>query len=247
MEKKGKKTCKKSGSASSAPATTNKTFRALTKGYEGVFFTSGTAKDAAQFMDMIEQLSRYVATLGWNQASALAKVMTDLKDPTLVAPVRPTRTYLSGSGPDTVKTTDRITLGVMNIQMVDDIDYQATMNEYLRKKRSYDSHMENWDENNAKGYYLVLQHCPKDLKVELRNQDSWKAAEDARSIVATLLLIRDWWSNSRATAERQRRDSGATAERQRSNSGATAERQRSDSGATAERQRSDSGATALHR
>ena len=78
--------------------------------------------------------------------------MTDLKDPTLVAPVRPSRTYLSGSGPDTVKTTDRITLGVVNIPMVDDIDYQATMDEYLRKKRRYNAQLENWDKNNAKGY-----------------------------------------------------------------------------------------------
>ena len=97
MEKKGKKPRKKLGPVSSAPNTTKKTFRALTKGYEDVFFTSGTAKDAAQFMETVEQLSQYVATSGWKQASALAKVMTDLKDPSLVALVRPTRTYLSGS------------------------------------------------------------------------------------------------------------------------------------------------------
>ena len=152
MEKKGKKPRKKLGPVSSAPNTTKKTFRALTKGYKDVFFTSGTAKDAAQFMDTIEQISRYVATSGWKQASALAKVTTDLKDPTLVAPARPTRTNLSGLGPGTVKTTDRITLGVVNIQMVDDIDYQATMDEYLRKKRRYNAQLENWDKNNAKGY-----------------------------------------------------------------------------------------------
>ena len=72
---------------------------------------------------MIEQLSRYVATLGWKQDSALAKVMTNLKDPAMVAPARPTRTYLRGLGPDAVETTDHITLGVVNIPMVGDIDY----------------------------------------------------------------------------------------------------------------------------
>ena len=81
----------------------------------------------------------------------------------LVSPARPTRTYLIGSVPDAVETTDRITLGVLNILMVDDIDYQATMDEYLSKKRRYDAQLENWYENNVKGYYLVLQHCPKDL------------------------------------------------------------------------------------
>ena len=42
-----------------------------------------------------------------------------------------------------------------------------------------------------KGYYLVLQHFPKVLKLELQNQDSWKTEEDARSVIAILLLIRD--------------------------------------------------------
>ena len=91
------------------------------------FLTSGASKDAAQFMDTVDQLSRYVATLGWKQASALAKFVTDLKDPTMVAPVSSTRTYLNGSRPDAVKTTDWITLIVVNTPMVDNINYQATM------------------------------------------------------------------------------------------------------------------------
>ena len=127
MATKGKQPWKKSGLASSAPTTTKKTFRALTKGYKDVCFTLGTAKDGAQFTDTIEQLLRYVATSGWKQASAFAKVVFELKDPALVAPARPTRTC--GSGPDAVETIDRITLGVVNIPMVGDIDYEATMDE----------------------------------------------------------------------------------------------------------------------
>ena len=69
MAKKGKKPCKRSGTTSSAPTITKKTFRDPTKGYKDAFFTSGTAKDAAQFTDTIEQLSRYVDKLGWKQAS----------------------------------------------------------------------------------------------------------------------------------------------------------------------------------
>ena len=123
MEKKGNKPRKKSGTASSAPTTTKKTFRAPTKGYEDIIFTSGLAKDAAQFTETIEKILRYMATSGRKQASELAKVMTNLKDPALVAPARLTRTYLSGSGTDAVETTDRITLGVVNIPMVDGIEY----------------------------------------------------------------------------------------------------------------------------
>ena len=63
-----KETLENSGSASSAPATTKKKFWVPTKGYEYVFFTLGTAKDAAQFMDTVEQISQYVATSVWKQA-----------------------------------------------------------------------------------------------------------------------------------------------------------------------------------
>ena len=79
-------------------------------------------KDTVQFMDTVEQIPRYVAMSGWKQASAPAKVMTDLKDPMLVALFRLNITHLSGSGPDTVNTTDWITMGVVNTPMIDDID-----------------------------------------------------------------------------------------------------------------------------
>ena len=122
MTKKRKKPWKKLGLENSAPTITKQTFWAPTKGYKDVFFTLGTAKDAAPFTDTIKQLSRYVVTSGWEQASALAKVMNDLKDPVLVTPARQTRKHLRGSEPDAAETTDRITLGVVNIPMVGDIN-----------------------------------------------------------------------------------------------------------------------------
>ena len=97
MEKKGKKPWKKLGPVRSYLTATKKKFQAPTKGYED-FFTSVTAKDAAQFVDTIDQLSMYVATLDWKQASALAKVMTNLKDPTLVSPARPTKNVFERIG-----------------------------------------------------------------------------------------------------------------------------------------------------
>ena len=117
--------------------------------------------------------------------------MTNLKNLVLVVPARPIRTYFCGSGPYAVKTTNQITLGMVNIPMVVNIDYQDTMDEYLSKKRRYENQLENWDENDAKGYYLVLQNCPKELEADLRNQNSWKTEEYVRSVIAVLLLIRD--------------------------------------------------------
>ena len=132
-----------------------------------------------------------MATSGWNQALVIAKVMTILKDPALIALDRPTRTYLCGSGPGSFITTNWITLGVVNTPMVGNIYYQATMDKFLSKKRKYDNQPENWDKNNAKGYCLVMQHCPKELEKELRNQYSRKTAKDARSGITILLLIGD--------------------------------------------------------
>ena len=156
MLKKGKKPWKKSGKSSSFLTTTKKTFRLQTKWCKDVFFTSVTAKDTVHFTGTIDQLSRYVDTSGWKQDSEFAKVVTNPKDPVLIVPARPTRTYLCRLGPDAVKKTNWIALGVVNIPMVSNIDYQAAIDEYLSKKRKYEKQIEKWDENNAKRYYLVL-------------------------------------------------------------------------------------------
>ena len=41
----------------------------------------------------------------------------------------------------------------------------------------------------------MLKNCPKELEAELRNQDSWKTAEEARSVIMILILIRDLFFN----------------------------------------------------
>ena len=62
----GKETLEKVGDGKQLPTTTKKTFRVPNKGYKNVFFTLGTAMDAAKFTERIDQQSRYVATLRWN-------------------------------------------------------------------------------------------------------------------------------------------------------------------------------------
>ena len=41
----------------------------------------------------------------------------------------------------------------------------------------------------------MLQNFQKELEAELRNQNSWNAAEDTRSVIAVLLLIHDFSFN----------------------------------------------------
>ena len=44
-------------------------FEAPTAGLESVYFTTGSTKDAAEFKDTVEKLSRNVVTNAWKQAS----------------------------------------------------------------------------------------------------------------------------------------------------------------------------------
>ena len=48
-----------------------------------------------------------------------------------------------------------------------------------------------WKENRGKCYYLVLQHCPPELKTELKNLARWEASASNTDVVVLLLTIRD--------------------------------------------------------
>ena len=72
---------------------------------------------------------------------------------------------------------------VLNIQVINIIDYQADMTEHISKKKRCDDNVAEWNELNAKGYSLVLQHCHPELMGELKNDDTWPVIEDKRSVV----------------------------------------------------------------
>ena len=165
-------------------------FEAPTAGLKSVYFTAGSTKDAAEFKDTVEKLLRHVATTAWKQASILSKAMTELNDRVFPMQVRPVRVYISGTGSSAVETTSHLTAGMLNIAVVDDINYSNEMDHYKSDKRKSESSAENWEEKYKKGYNLVLQHCPAELEAELKNQDAWGDVEDTRSVVRLLTLIR---------------------------------------------------------
>ena len=117
--------------------------------------------------------------------------MTGLKDLVFPMPFRPVHVYNFGTGSSAVETTSRLTVGMLNTGVMDDINYSDEMDQYKSDKHKSDSRLENWEENDAKGYNLVLQHCPAELEAELKNQDFWGEVEDTRSIVRLLTVIRD--------------------------------------------------------
>ena len=50
-----------------------------------------------------------------------------------------------------VETTSCLTVGTLNIAVMDDIDYSDEMDQYKSDKRKSESSAENWEENDAKG------------------------------------------------------------------------------------------------
>ena len=110
-------------------------FEAPTAGLKSVYCTAGSTKDAAEFKDTVEKLSRHVATTAWKQASILSKAMMELKDPVFPMPDRTVPVYISGAVSSAVETTSRLTAGTLNIAVIDDIDYSDKMDQYKSDKR----------------------------------------------------------------------------------------------------------------
>ena len=53
-------------------------------------------------------------------------------------------------------TTDRVTAGTNNVAVMDNLDYVIETREYSRKISRHKTRLKVWEDNNAKGYALVL-------------------------------------------------------------------------------------------
>ena len=88
-------------------------------------------------------------------------------------------------------STNQATAGVLNITVINDIDYLVETDEYKQTMLHHESQVEVWEDNDAQGYALVLQHCPDELETELRKREAWAEIKNARSVVGLLVLIKD--------------------------------------------------------
>ena len=74
-------------------AATSKKFTVPTSGLEDVYFTWGTAKDAAKFEDTVSLPTRNVGTRNLQQSSVASKAMSTIRVPVIEEPARPVREY----------------------------------------------------------------------------------------------------------------------------------------------------------
>ena len=204
MGKRAKRKQRAAGGAGS-PSTTTMKFTAPTSGLEDVFFTWGTAKDAAKFEDTVSKLARHVGTSPWPQSSVASKAMSALKSPEFQEPEIPTREYWADPE-QTRRTKDKTRPGpertvVNNVPVLEDWEHGLAVEQYKVDRKIYNEQIMAWKENKAKCYYLVLSHCPRALEHQLKNSTKWDETESNQDVVALLKMIRDITHNKKERKE----------------------------------------------
>ena len=71
-----------------------------------------------------------------------------------------------------VETSDRFKNGQLNTKLVDNAEWKLDLDMFMVVQKKYDKDQDDWIENRARTYNLVLQHCPPDVEAELNNQST---------------------------------------------------------------------------
>ena len=120
-------------------------------------------------------------------------MMEELKAPAFIKLVCAVRMYWTDQG-QTRKTKSKHNNGTRqdNELKMDDWEHtQVCSTCILKDTRPTKKVCKPGQKNTGKYYCLVLQHCPPELKKELKNLAQWEAAVIDTDIVALLLISRD--------------------------------------------------------
>ena len=104
-----------------------------------------------------------------------AKATVELVEPGSLEPTKLVRKYYAavpdGENATTprTQTNDRFRVRNFeeNVKVVDDIKWKLVLHEHTVLKTKCTRDAEDWTENSARVYHLVLQHCPTDLEAVL--------------------------------------------------------------------------------
>ena len=66
-------------------------------------------------------------------------------------------------------------------------------------KTKWTKDAEDWKENSAHVYHLVLTHCHPELEAEIRNHLKWGGAKSPQNGINLLIMIRDVIHGKRET------------------------------------------------
>ena len=177
-------------------------FTAPTSGLEKLTFSRGTMRDAEIFKDTLDKFAQHVGTWHMYGAANSVKAMKDMAEPVFTQPVHTPRKYyefrtnqqISDQEP-MVKTSDRFTNEHLNTKLVNDAKWKLDLDLFMVVQKKYEKDRDACIKNKAWTYNLVLQHCPPDIEVELKNQSTWTAGKDEQNVVTLLLMIRNTTHN----------------------------------------------------
>lgn len=159
------------GTGPGAPCgATPKKLMAPTLGLEDVYFTLGTAKDAAKFEDTLSLLAGNAGTRPCSNSSVASKAMSAIETPVIVEPERTVCKYWTDST-RTAKTNNKISgtanAPTPNKPVKEDWEHDLDIDDYKSKRRVSCKQEASLKDNNAKYYYPVLSDCPKELETKL--------------------------------------------------------------------------------
>ena len=174
-------------------------YKAPTLGLKNVTFKEGTAQDANQFEDVLNNFASYVGTQPWSRSSVAAKAMSELLALVFTEPTKPIRKYYAQLERDAVvpipgvQTTQRMHTNqvTLNVPVEDELGWKLELEEYTANKTEYKKDMKEWAENSARVYHLVLLHFPPGLIAELQNHSKWIDRKALQDCIALQLMIQD--------------------------------------------------------
>jgi hypothetical protein len=138
-------------------------YRAPTPGLEDRIFTVGTAKDAANFIDVKKDLARWVG-VNFKIGSSMAQAaIDDLVEPNITKPRD------LGATPTQMETK------------IWELDYEK-----------YYKRLSAWEDAEPRAFQLILAHCHPILDEKLAASSTWDTIKAGHKLVALLTLVRSF-------------------------------------------------------
>ena len=69
-------------------------------------------------------------------------------------------------------------------------DYICNIEEWKEDFKEFKSLSSAWEENKARVYNLILQHCPKDLEIKLKGLADWDTVSSGQDAIQLLTMVR---------------------------------------------------------
>ena len=159
------------GGRSETPVTTTtpKNSRTPTLGLKEVYSSTGTAKDATDFLVTKTALSRYVGIQSYRGAATALRVFKNTTPSVFNKPPRSTGIHFEDD------------FGLQKQEMLV-LEYQLLISEYTKKNKEYLTYKREWEDKGPKLYNLILQHCPPVLILKITGQPGWKHYQDQQKM-----------------------------------------------------------------